>query len=74
MAWIRQRHEAEVHVVPDTEPGHILSVRCFCLPAVESVKGRYDGVLDMVTHRDRLQRETDQTEWRAADEILGMPR
>jgi hypothetical protein len=53
MGWITQSYEGNVHVVPDTEPGHVLGPDCFCVPAalMENAAG---GVL--VMHHDELDR------------------
>lgn len=32
MNWLAQAYEGEMHVVPDTEPGHVLSPSCWCGP------------------------------------------
>jgi hypothetical protein len=51
MGWIVQEYEGEVHVVPDTEPGHVLESNCFCAPEIEiHMRG-----LEII-HRDELQR------------------
>ena len=56
MAWITQRYEGEVHVVPDTEGGHVLHAACFCLPEVEMVEGNDGRSSPLLLHRDELDR------------------
>lgn len=49
MAWIAQQYEGDVHVIPDTEEGHVLSSTCFCEPRF--VDGNEDGNI-VWTHRE----------------------
>lgn len=64
MGWIIQKYEGNVHVVPDTEPGHVLGPDCFCTPAAV-MENEVGGLL--VIHQDAIDREvpmetTDQDE------------
>jgi hypothetical protein len=54
--WIVQQYEGNVHVVPDTEPGHILGPDCFCVPAA-LMENEVGGLL--VIHHDKLDREVE---------------
>lgn len=51
MGWLVQMYEGHAHVVPDTEPGHVLSDDCFCEPVVKLVNDR-----QMMLHNDELNR------------------
>ena len=54
MGWITQEYDGNVHVVPDTEAGHVLAAGCFCEPTIEETES---GCL--ITHRDQLDRLLD---------------
>lgn len=64
MGWIIQKYEGNIHIVPDTEPGHVLGPDCFCTPAAV-MENQVGGLL--VIHQDAIDREapmeaTDQDE------------
>lgn len=54
MGWITQEYEDEVHVVPDTEPGHVLSSECFCVPFLKQDRGV--PVQGLWIHNDKADR------------------
>ena len=49
--WIVQEYEGAVHVVPDTEPGHVLDAGCFCEPERDAEEPA------VIVHRDGLDRQ-----------------
>lgn len=50
MGWHVQAYDGEVHIVPDTEPGHVLAESCWCTPT------RAPDEPLMLTHHDEADR------------------
>lgn len=59
MGWIAQEYEGNAHVVPDTEPDHVLAADCWCAPRAEQVKPWLKQRGFVITHRDEAQRILD---------------
>lgn len=59
MGWIIQQYENNIHVVPDTEEGHVLDPDCFCGPSA-LMENESGGLLIM--HYDEIDRMVDKKE------------
>jgi hypothetical protein len=71
MGWIIQEYQGNVHIVPDTEPGHVLGPECFCTPAA-LMENEVGGLL--VIHQDAIDREAPmETEDKDEDKPLFEP-